>query len=285
MLQQLRQTAAGAGRAAAGRPRTSMLRKKAVVVCGFSPNLGDDFLSSSGSSSGRDSLAAGNKSPPKLILPGQQDVGSSVHKGGSKGGSLILPTTGNGGAKEETAAGKPVPQQFRPPPGFMNEYAASSNAAGGGGVKQEELSADEMIRRLQANQGHWHEIATYLPKLQREGYDSAIIEEMTGIDRKVQNLMSISSLVYDSLRQSGKVEKLSYFDRSGAENLLYEIRMLSIEQRIAAAIYIEQHKLETPECLTLARAIKEHERRSGEKRGILKLAGRLPCFQVFQGCY
>lgn len=174
---------------------------------------------------------------------------------------MILPSTpGEGKTTAGADAGSmPVRQNFRPPPGFMDNS--------GDGISTKEMSTDEMLRCLQAQSGHWYELATYLPKLQREGIDGSIVEEMTGIDRRQQNVWSNASMVYGSLRKGGKVTNLEYFDLAGTEYLLYELRFLSIDQRAKAANYIVEHELDPQESLVLARAIKEHERRKGEKEG------------------
>ena len=221
--------------------------KHANVRCSLSPNFSDQFSRNSG----------GTSQTPKLFIPGQE--GSGPRQGG---GSLILSSTPGEGkttASSADAGSMPVRQNFRPPPGFMDDS--------GDGISSKEMSTDEMMRCLQSQSGHWYELATYLPKLQREGIDGAIVEEMTGIDRRQQNVWSNASMVYGSLRKGGKVANLEYFDLAGTEYLLYELRFLSIEQRAKAANYIVEQELDPQESLVLARAIKEHERRKGEKEG------------------
>ncbi len=78
-----------------------------------------------------------------------------------------------------------------------------------------------------------------------------------------------SSLVYKSLKKSGEMseQSLAYFDQEGGERLLHELRFLSVEQRVAAAIYIVEQQMDDRESTMLARAVKEHERRKGENEG------------------
>jgi hypothetical protein len=229
------------------RSTLSSQRKGLRPVSSFSPNLGGDGFDN-------------RNSAPKLVLPGQD---GPVKRPG--GGSLILPGGSSDGPKRGGALDTPEPpvggfQNFRPPPGFMD------NSGDGIGV-EENLSVDEMLRNLQSNKGFWHQLATYLPKLQREGIDGTIIEEMTGIDRKTQNMWINSSMVYGSLRKSGKVPNLEFFDQDGAETLLHELRFLSVNQRVDAANYIAENCLNDVESVVLARAVKEHERRKGENEG------------------
>lgn len=213
--------------------------------CSFSPNFGGNGFENR------------NKNPPKLVIPGQD---GPLKK---SGGSLILPGGGNEGPTR-SPEGPPTTQpggftNFRPPPGFMDDSTESTS--------QDNLSVDEMLRDLQSNRGYWHQLAGYLPKLQREGIDGSIVEEMSGIDRRTQNMWINSSVVYLSLRKSGKVPQLEFFDQAGGEKLLHELRFLSVDQRIVTANYIADNRLDESESAILARSVKEHERRRGENEG------------------
>lgn len=65
--------------------------------------------------------------------------------------------------------------------------------------------------------------------------------------------------------QSGvDAETLEFFDKGGAE-LLYEIRLLSINQRAAAARYMLENKFEPSDAQELARSIKDFPRRRGDR--------------------
>ena len=76
----------------------------------------------------------------------------------------------------------------------------------------------------------------------------------------------VAAQVRDSLVQStsNDPELLSSFDLGGAE-LLYEIRLLSAQQRAAAARYIVDNKLDAKGAQDLARAMKDFPRRRGDK--------------------
>lgn len=63
---------------------------------------------------------------------------------------------------------------------------------------------------------------------------------------------------------SNDPELLSSFDLGGAE-LLYEIRLLSAQQRAAAARYIVDNKLDAKGAQDLARAMKDFPRRRGDR--------------------
>ena len=75
--------------------------------------------------------------------------------------------------------------------------------------------------------------------------------------------------VYESVSKSGQLSEaeLALFDEPETEQLLYELRFLSVQQRVPAAAYVAAEQLSQSECVVLARAIKEHERRKGTKEG------------------
>lgn len=208
----------------------------------------------------------GRQQPPKLIIPGQ-DAGSG-RPGGGTGGGLVTPgAPGSGGRSSGMGMGAPSPdtpfaRNFRPPPGFMDKDGEDKDTLA-------DASPQDMLNRLQAQAGHWHQLAKLLPALHTKGFDSFTVEEATGLERKTQNLWTSSASIYDGLKKSGQVEPsvLSYFDTPGAEVLLHELRFLSLRQRISAVKYITEYELDDADCTILARAMKEHERRSGEREG------------------
>lgn len=75
------------------------------------------------------------------------------------------------------------------------------------------LSDDEMLAKLTARAGRWHELAPMLRALNAKGFDGMIIEEMTGLDRVTQSNWIIANEVYRSLADSGAtpLERVSHF--------------------------------------------------------------------------
>ncbi|KFK23436.1 hypothetical protein AALP_AAs67888U000100 [Arabis alpina] len=142
-------------------------------------------------------------------------------------------------------------QPFRPPPSPIPAKYRSLDAAG-----KIEVLADRL--------GIWFEYAPLISSLYTEGFTPPTIEELTGISGVEQNRLIVGAQVRDSLVQSGAdPEMIAAFDTGGAERL-YEIRLLSNTQRVAAAGYIVQHDLDTKGALDLARAIKDYPHRRGD---------------------
>lgn len=198
--------------------------------------------------------------PGRLIIPGQEGAGQNTRPGG---GGLVIPGGNNMSGVTGTAPSTQGAEfrNFRPPPGFMDA----------GGVKDTlpDIPQQEMLNRLQAQAGHWHELAKLLPSLQAKGIDAFAVEEATGLERKTQNLWTSSASIYDALKNSGLVKDdiMAYYDVPGAEILLHELRFLSLKQRAAAVAYIAENALDDAACTILARAMKEHERRNGRRDG------------------
>ncbi|XP_027366161.1 rubisco accumulation factor 1.1, chloroplastic-like [Abrus precatorius] len=143
-------------------------------------------------------------------------------------------------------------QPFRPPPSPLPSRYGTLDIAG-------------RIEILANRLGLWFEYAPLIPSLFREGFSPPSLEEVTGISGVEQNRLIVAAQVRDSLVQSNAdPELLSAFDTSGAE-LLYEIRLLSTSQRVAAARFIVENRFDGKGVQELARAMKDFPSRRGEK--------------------
>ncbi|KAB1202477.1 Rubisco accumulation factor 2, chloroplastic [Morella rubra] len=144
-------------------------------------------------------------------------------------------------------------QPFRPPPSspLPPQFRSLDTAR----------RIDVLANRL----GLWHEYAPLIPSLIQEGFSPSSIEESTGISGVEQNRLVVAAQVRDSLLQSSSDPEIVHsFDTGGAE-LLYEIRLLSAQQRAAAARFIVDNKLDAKGAQDLARAMKDFPRRRGDK--------------------
>jgi hypothetical protein len=124
-------------------------------------------------------------------------------------------------------------------------------------------TTEEQLEILRERRGLWHEYAVIIPILNRAGFALSMIDEATGMTGVEQNMIVVASQVRSSLKTSGlDEEKLTYFD-VGGDQLLYELRILSAQQRKASAEFLLERKLGVKEANELARAVKEYERRKG----------------------
>jgi len=124
-------------------------------------------------------------------------------------------------------------------------------------------TTEEQLEILLERRGLWHEYAVIIPILSRAGFALSMIDEATGMTGGEQNMIVVASQVRSSLKTSGlDEEKLTYFD-VGGDQLLYELRILSAQQRKVSAEFLLERKLGVKEANELARAVKEYERRKG----------------------
>ncbi|MCO5614396.1 hypothetical protein L7F22_068676 [Adiantum nelumboides] len=144
-----------------------------------------------------------------------------------------------------------VYQPFRPPPPVIPAL--------------ENITIDEQLQILRERRGLWFDYAIHVPSLIRAGFTPPMIDEATGVTGVEQNKIVVASQVRDSLKASGmEPEALSFYDIGGAD-LLYELRILSSDQRKSAALYALGRKMDVNEYHDLARAMKDHERRRQEE--------------------
>ncbi|WIA23448.1 hypothetical protein OEZ85_000200 [Tetradesmus obliquus] len=223
--------------------------------------------------------SGGPQGPPgRLIIPGGPGQSFGGQGGPGRGGpgpggrsnleiDDSVPSSGPGQL--------PQPNKYRPPPGFMNEAAQDPAFA--------QQDPQDMLGRLRARAGPWHSLAKLLPVLYAKGFDTSTVAELTGVNPVDQNLWVVAGTVYDSIVSTGKVapQVLSFFDFNG-EELLYHFRFLPAERRAAAAQYIATNTLDAPACEALARAMKEWERRPGERTGFSDSPGDCLAFKYLR---
>lgn len=255
--------------------RTGSGRRSLTVKAAGKPNGGGSPLILPGSP--RQDPRSGGR-PANLIIPGQGRPSQQQNKPGLPGrlhdadlGNIITP--GVQGIVSETA---PILNRFRPPAGFMDDTVADDD-------DMADIDPQQMLQRIQGEAGHWYDLAKLIPRLQGKGFDSSAIAEITGITSAIQNSWVVAGTVHKSLVQSGKLsqEVLEHFDGEGNE-LLYPLSSLSIEKRIAAALYIREKNLDPPACKILARAMKEWERRPEERVGFADTPGDCLAFKLLR---
>ncbi|MEH2070314.1 MAG: RuBisCO accumulation factor 1 [Nostoc sp.] len=117
--------------------------------------------------------------------------------------------------------------------------------------------AQELLRKLRQKQGNWVEWGYAIASLQKIGYNPQEIFEATGFEPIQQNQVIVGSQVYNSLEKSGVSEAVQLHYTTRGSDVLYELRLLTQEERAAAAELIFIHKLDADEAREVAKAIKE----------------------------
>lgn len=125
-----------------------------------------------------------------------------------------------------------------------------------------EEEATELLRSLLHKEGNWTNWGAKCQKLQKAGYDSGVIFERTGFQAAQQNLIIVASQVFDSLVQEGADAELLKYYEGPRSDILYEFRILTREQRLAAAVLGMEKKIDVDEARDIAKAVQDFARLS-----------------------
>ena len=121
---------------------------------------------------------------------------------------------------------------------------------------------EQLLRSLLYKEGTWIDWGEACAKLQKAGYNSQDIFEQTGFQGSQQNLIIVAAQVYESLLKTGADgEVLKYF-QGPRTDILYELRILTQEQRAGAAILVWDKNLDVDEAKDIAKAIQAFYRLS-----------------------
>ncbi len=121
-------------------------------------------------------------------------------------------------------------------------------------------AVQELLRKLRQKQGNWVEWGIAIAQLLKSGYNPQDIFEATGFEPLQQNQVVVGSQVYNSLEKSGASEATrSHYALRGSD-ILYELRLLTQEERATAADLTFHHKLDADEAREIAKAIKDFSR-------------------------
>jgi Rubisco Assembly chaperone C-terminal domain/Rubisco accumulation factor 1 alpha helical domain/Rubisco accumulation factor 1 helix turn helix domain len=122
------------------------------------------------------------------------------------------------------------------------------------------LNIEDLVRSLRRKEGSWVDWGHACAALLKAGYSSNQIFEETGFEPVQQNQVSVAAQVYTSLVNSGASEEVrSHFWRKGSD-VLYEFRILTQTERLAAATLILTHNLDADDAHLVAKAVKEYSR-------------------------
>jgi Rubisco Assembly chaperone C-terminal domain/Rubisco accumulation factor 1 alpha helical domain/Rubisco accumulation factor 1 helix turn helix domain len=121
-------------------------------------------------------------------------------------------------------------------------------------------TVDELFQKLRQKQGNWVEWGNAIALLQKSGYNPQVIFEATGFEPVQQNQVVVGSQVFSSIEKGSAAEAVrSHFSMRGSD-VLYELRLLTHEERTAAAELAFNQKIDCDEAKEIARAIKDFSR-------------------------
>ncbi|NRB08873.1 MAG: hypothetical protein HRU34_18280 [Richelia sp.] len=142
--------------------------------------------------------------------------------------------------------------------------------------------ATELIRKLRQKEGNWVEWGQACAYLQKAGFNPQDIFEATGFEPIQQNQVIVGSQVYASMEKVGVSETArSHYSQRGSD-VLYELRLLTHEERAAAADLTYQHQVDCDEAREVARAIKDFSRFRTSPEGFSKHPGDAVAYQCWK---
>ena len=120
---------------------------------------------------------------------------------------------------------------------------------------------DALTFALRRKQGSWVEWGQACQQLQKAGQSPQSIFEATGFEPIQQNQVIVAAQVYEVLLQASEPEVLAHFEQRGSD-ILYEFRVLTQSERVAAAQFAYQHKFDSDEAHEITKALKDFSRLS-----------------------
>ncbi|MEA5506082.1 RuBisCO accumulation factor 1 [Halotia wernerae UHCC 0503] len=142
--------------------------------------------------------------------------------------------------------------------------------------------AQELLRKLRQKQGNWVEWGMAIASLQKSGYNPQQIFEDTGFEPIQQNQVIVGSQVYNSLEKGGASEATRSHYATRGSDILYELRLLTQEERAAAAELTFIHKLDADEARDVAKAIKDFSRFRTLPEGFSNHPGDAVAYQAWK---
>ena len=140
----------------------------------------------------------------------------------------------------------------------------------------------EVIRKLRQKQGTWVEWGHGCAYLQKAGYRPQDIFEETGFEPIQQNQVIVGSQVYASMEKVGVSSAArSHYSTRGSD-VLYELRLLTQEERAAAAELTFQYQVDCDEAREVARAIKDFSRFRNLPEGFSNHPGDAVAYQCLK---
>jgi hypothetical protein len=145
-----------------------------------------------------------------------------------------------------------------------------------------EAEADKLFEMLRRKEGTWVQWGQACQQLQKMGESSLAIFENTGFEPIQQNQIMVGVQVYTGML-SGKAPAhiLEHFERRGSD-ILYELRILSLTDRIATAELALAKELDSIEVKEVAKAVKDISTMANLPEGFTRHPGDAVAFQAWK---
>ncbi|NEQ50136.1 MAG: hypothetical protein F6K11_08405 [Leptolyngbya sp. SIO3F4] len=143
------------------------------------------------------------------------------------------------------------------------------------------VDKDTLILQLRRKQGTWVDWATACQTLQKSGMTPQAVFEETGFEPIQQNQIIVAGQVYQSITEGAVSEPvLQHFTTRGSDSL-YELRILSKDDRAKAVQLIYDHGLDSEQVRDVAKALKEYSYRTDPPQGFTKHPGDAVAFSYW----
>jgi hypothetical protein len=118
----------------------------------------------------------------------------------------------------------------------------------------------DMIQSLRRKEGNWVTWGKACQTLQKSGYSQQQIFEETGFEPIQQNQIIVAAQVYGTLETGGAAaDVLARFEKTGSDSL-YELRVLTQPERVAAATLIVERGLDSEGAAEVTKGLKDFAR-------------------------
>lgn len=134
-------------------------------------------------------------------------------------------------------------------------------------------AARELLQQLRRKEGTWVDWGKACQQLYNAGFHGNAIFEETGIEASQQNLVIVAAQVYESLVRAGASEAMQQYFQGPRSDVIYELRILNQDQRLAAATIAQDKQLNVDAAREIARALKEFAHFSRPPQGFSDRAG------------
>lgn len=136
-----------------------------------------------------------------------------------------------------------------------------------------DLDRDELIQNLRRKQGSWLDWAAACQQLQKAGMNPQAIFENTGFEPIQQNQIVVGSQVYRGLESSGADPGVLEHFGAKASDVLYELRILAPQERVAVAALALAKGLDSLEVHEVVRSVRSYGQLRQQPQGFGDLPG------------
>jgi hypothetical protein len=148
------------------------------------------------------------------------------------------------------------------PPDSPQPNSPQPNSPQPNSPKLTEAEAQELLTSLRRKQGNWVAWAKACQALQKSGWNPQRIFEETGFEPIQQNQILGAVQVYGSIVNVGIPEPVKMHFEHRASDILYEFRVLSPQERAAAAEFAFTRGMDMLDARELAKSMKDFSRLS-----------------------